>query len=264
MKPQENERLTQLLADRATEGLLPDADAELRRLRDRGPEADDLSLELAAAAIHISQPLTVEPLPFGMRARLLADAETFFQPPAAASGDAPANVVPFPAPRGAWRNRSARAGWLVAAAAMLLAALGWLPWAASKLRAPEPPESRRERLLAAGRPLARADWASPSQQPIRGDVVWDNDRQEGYLAFEGLPVNDPKSSVYQLWIFDAEQDERYPIDGGIFDIDRNGRVIVPINAKLKVARPVLFAVTIEKPGGVVVSKRDRLVLTARV
>ncbi len=32
--------------------------------------------------------------------------------------------------------------------------------------------------------------------------------------------------------------------------------------KLSVDDPVLFAVTIEKPGGVVVSKRERIVVTA--
>ena len=39
-------------------------------------------------------------------------------------------------------------------------------------------------------------------------------------------------------------------------------MIIPITAKLSVDEPVLFAVTIEKPGGVVVSKRERIVVTA--
>ncbi len=41
-------------------------------------------------------------------------------------------------------------------------------------------------------------------------------------------------------------------------------VVVPIAAKLDVARPYMFAITIEKPGGVVVSSRKRLPLLAKV
>ena len=50
----------------------------------------------------------------------------------------------------------------------------------------------------------------------------------------------------------------------MFDVTPNarGEVIIPIEAKLAVAKPKLFAITVEKPGGVVVSKRERIVLTA--
>ena len=51
------------------------------------------------------------------------------------------------------------------------------------------------------------------------------------------------------------------VDGGVFDIGP-GEVIVPIRAALPVTTPKLFAVTIEKPGGVVVSSRQRIVVTA--
>jgi hypothetical protein len=39
-------------------------------------------------------------------------------------------------------------------------------------------------------------------------------------------------------------------------------VIVKIAPKLLVGEAVLFAVTVEAPGGVVVSKRERIVVTA--
>ena len=41
-------------------------------------------------------------------------------------------------------------------------------------------------------------------------------------------------------------------------------VIVPIRASLPVGAPLAFAVTIERPGGVVVSDRSRVVVIARV
>jgi hypothetical protein len=53
-----------------------------------------------------------------------------------------------------------------------------------------------------------------------------------------------------------------PVDGGVFDVTSAGEVIVPISAKLPVSGAVLFAATVEAPGGVVVSKRERIVVTA--
>lgn len=56
---------------------------------------------------------------------------------------------------------------------------------------------------------------------------------------------------------------------GVFDVaeanvnGQTGDVIVPIKAALPVQEVALFAVTVEKPGGVVVSKRERIVVTAK-
>ena len=80
----------------------------------------------------------------------------------------------------------------------------------------------------------------------------------------GLPKNDASKTSYQLWIFDANQDDKTPVDGGVFDINSEGEVIIPIDAKIKVGKPQMFAVTAEKPGGVVVSKRDKIVTIAKV
>ena len=94
-------------------------------------------------------------------------------------------------------------------------------------------------------------------------VVWDSTRQAGYLDLQGLASTDPRKGVYQLWIFDDERDERYPVDGGIFSIDGSSKsTIIPIRPAIEVKRPTLFAVTLEPPGGVVVSDRQRLLLTA--
>jgi len=85
------------------------------------------------------------------------------------------------------------------------------------------------------------------------------------MRFQSLAVNDATKRQYQLWIFDAARDQRFPVDGGVFDIDAStGDVVVPISPKIKVSKATLFAVTVEKPGGVVVSKRERIVLTAKV
>ena len=54
-----------------------------------------------------------------------------------------------------------------------------------------------------------------------------------------------------------------PIDGGVFDVPAGvGEHVVRIEAKLQVLRPQAFAITLEKPGGVVVSDGPLLVVAA--
>jgi anti-sigma-K factor RskA len=125
----------------------------------------------------------------------------------------------------------------------------------------------REKLLTAAPDLVKGEWSSVNvkdAEGLSGDVVWSDSRQEGYMRFRGMPVNDPLKESYQLWIFDETQDERTPIDGGVFNVTSEGEVIVPINAKLNPKNPAAFAVTIERPGGVVVSKRERIAALAKV
>jgi hypothetical protein len=98
-----------------------------------------------------------------------------------------------------------------------------------------------------------------------GEVIWDPATQRGVMRFTGLAANDREAWQYQLWIFDAERDKRYPVDGGVFDIPAGtGEVLVPIRARLAVGSASLFAVTVEPPGGVVVSSRERIAVTAQL
>jgi anti-sigma-K factor RskA len=97
-----------------------------------------------------------------------------------------------------------------------------------------------------------------------GDVVWDRYRQRGYLLLRGFVANDPAHARYQLWIFDGARDERYPVDGGLFDVPPGrAEVVIPVQATLPVVRPTAFAVTVEEPGGAVVSQREKLVAIAQ-
>jgi hypothetical protein len=197
----------------------------------------------------------------------------------------PSQPAPAPVARGGWVRW---AGWMAAAACLLFALASWLPWfdrsapvaktpevptVSAPPPAPEPPKppgpaEARAALLADGKDVVKADWSAakdPTSKGVTGDVVWSPSAQRGYMTFHGLAVNDREKLQYQLWIFDKEQDARFPIDGGVFDIDQeSGDVVVPIAAKIGVVKPTLFAITIEKPGGVVVSKRDRVVVTASV
>ncbi len=280
-----NERLTDLLADRAVQPLTDAEARELEHLLANHSNPNETEFDRAAAAIHLTEAMKPEALPTHLKAKVSADAQKFFgieETPQTATPIA-SNVISFPAERvkrSAWQW----AGWYAAAACLLLALLaGWPRMKEQWDKAftdsiPMTPSLRSDvdklklqvammKLLAESKDAVQSNWTPtkyPHMQTVEGDVVWSSEQQEGYMRFVNLAANDPNQSVYQLWIFDANQDEKYPVDGGVFNVSQSGEVIVPIQAKLKVTKPTLFAVTIEKPGGVVVSKRDKLILTAKV
>lgn len=192
------------------------------------------------------------------------------------------------APRPAGRSREW--GWFAAAACLVLALVGWFrtpltdsppavavapvqlpPAVPTAPSVPTPPPVPTPPSLAELRQalLAKADaikltlaaTKDPAAAGVVGDAVWDPVTQQGFLHFTGLAHNDPKVHEYQIWIFDAARDQRYPVAGGVFDVPADvGEVIIPIRAALIVHKPAAFAVTLEQPGGVVVSSRDRVIV----
>jgi len=152
----------------------------------------------------------------------------------------------------------ALSGWLAAAAIALFFALGGdEPTPASA----EADPASAAVALAAQEGAVVAPWTVGD---LDGDVVWSDAANTGYMRIDGLPVNDPSESQYQLWIFRGEDPnaEPHPIDGGVFDVTSEGEVVIPIDAKLDVGRASAFAVTVEEPGGVVVSGREQIVALA--
>jgi hypothetical protein len=292
------ERFLDLACDAELVGLSPAEEAELAGLGHAyGPMAaiERQMIERAVAGIAIagaSRGLGM-PLPPHLVAQLaqlarLARLEQSVLAPAPAPSLRASNVVPFaPAPR---RPSQAPlvASWIVAAACLLLAvgfgvrkpkevvvtktvevpitSAASAPPTPSETAAPSPTEARTALLARAD--TENAPWSRTKDSAAKetdGDVVWNAGLQQGFMRFRGLLANDPKSWQYQLWIFDATGDARYPVDGGVFDVDpTTGDVVVPIHAKIAVGKATMFAVTVEKPGGVVVSKRKRIVVTAKL
>lgn len=285
-----DERLVDLLVERTIDGLDTGSEKELSRLAARYPDYDDDAIDRVAAAVSIS---SVQPdgLPEGLKIRLEAEAERWAR---AEDGKpkVPAKVVQLQSRR----PRATGRPWMqwLAAASVLVAAVGWYQASMvtmerdqlqlrlagaetalenerqllARLRNPPPPDFRARRAQLAGSQRARViSWnhtEDPAALAATGDLVWDGQLQEGYMRFKGLVANDPQVFQYQLWIFDAQRDERHPVDGGVFDVPPGAdEVIVPIHAKLPVGQPVLFAITVEKPGGVVVSDRERIALVAK-
>jgi hypothetical protein len=182
-------------------------------------------------------------------------------------------------PRG---SRSGAYGWLAAAACLVLAVFGWMrspappqapavavippttiiPPVPPPPAAPPTPAEERSAMLAKSDSIKVTLGATkdPASKGVSADVVWDPVTQKGFLHLAGLASNDPAVKQYQLWIFDAARDQRYPIDGGVFDVPADAsEVVIPFNASLPVNKAAAFAVTVEKPGGVVVSARQHVV-----
>lgn len=103
--------------------------------------------------------------------------------------------------------------------------------------------------------------APAEQQGVTGDVVWNEELEQGYLRFVGLEVNDPTREQYQVWVIDDRGMEQ-KVSGGVFNATALGEVIVPIDPALDIGRVALFAVTVEEPGGIMVPDLRRRVVVA--
>jgi len=157
------------------------------------------------------------------------------------------------------RSSMATLGWALAAAFALA-----LVFIQTEQTAPEGVATRSELITTASDAVV-IPWARPATagyEQVSGDVVWSDARQAGFMRLAGLPANDPSVAQYQLWIVDADRSPQ-PVDGGVFDMPvGTGEVVIPIDAKLAVNAPTVFAITLEKPGGVVVSEGPLLVIAA--
>ena len=277
MKAEEKELLYDLLTKRVIYGLDADEQAELNSFDPDVVEAEFRSLEIAAAAISMAS-LEVEPMPEHLAASILENA-----PSAGQSAVEPTAPVFTAADVFNKRPRTSMLGWLGwGVAAVLLVVLGLdvyhdriEPRMEQAKTVEQPPQQQprvltpaeqREQLMRSAPDMVSASWAPGNMKDMQvsGDIVWSDAKQAGYMRFHGLPANDPSKATYQLWIFDQTQDKATPIDGGTFDVDANGDVVVPINPRLHAAKPEMFAVTMEKPGGVVVSKREKIAVLAKV
>ncbi len=282
---QPDEAMVDLLIKQVTEGLSPDEQRALDVLDTELASAYRRDLERAAAAVTLAGS-DEAPLPAALAAHLAQQAAQHFSSlPSGAELDAArlGGEARIDRPRAALRaaKRFSASGWLAAAACLVLAVIGWerspappapvaeTPPAAAILPAEHPPPptppptpaEERAALLAKSDSLKVSLGATkdPAAAGVTGDVVWDPVTQRGFLHFSGLQANDPAVHQYQIWIFDAGRDKRYPVDGGVFDVPANSSdVVIPIRAALIVRKPAAFAVTLEKPGGVVVTDRQHV------
>jgi hypothetical protein len=238
--------------------------------------------ELAAAAVElavVSRRGELLALPPELANQIRRDAPAYLPQVMAIEARPEARCEPQPETRSTGGQSWLAAGWWTAAC--LAGVLLW-QWSGQP-KVPIAPEGTpslaelRSQLLATDPATVTVAWKKASDDPSvvageaeiettggLGDVVWSAARQQGFMRFRGLAANDPSKAQYQLWIFDAERPEAYPVDGGVFDVPENagGDVLVRIDPRLPISRATAFAITVERPGGVVVSSRERLPLLA--
>lgn len=287
MKEVNKERLFELLADQTVFGLNEEESVELQRLKAEFPEWErDISFELAAAFVNLAGLDLDENLPADLRAKVSKNALEFFNKQTGSAQITSDSAVKFtPNIKRKFETETKGSFWqwlgwgLAATACLVLAVDLWTthsvkqPVVVAKLETSPTPKpeltaaEQRERLIASTPDIIRSSWteANPKNpKNISGDIVWSNTAQKGFMRFRGLPANDPNKEAYQLWIVDETQDAKTPISGGVFDVNSDGEVVVPINAQIKVRKPKAFAVTKEKPGGVVVSKQEEVMTIAKI
>lgn len=145
------------------------------------------------------------------------------------------------------------------------AAAGLTLWLAGVAATPaEPSQSALRAATIASDTGQRADWKrgpSPLSGEVRGDVVWRQQQQDGWLTFRDLPAL-PGDRCYQLWIVDSTR-AGAPVDGGVFSVaSAADETFVTIQPKLSIGSPSAFVVTVEERGGVVVSDQEHVVAIA--
>jgi len=244
------ERAIDLLTSRVTEGLTPEEDRELESLLHDGFDDEAMSLELTAAALHLSwlnardcgvmpEHLERRVMSTGARwanerRRLLTVAtrpSAFQMPRLVPWAIAACLALAFFLPRLAWRIDATSATTQSIASANDTITMRWKPW-----DAPEVPG-------------------------VGGEIAWNERLQRGTMTFTGLPANDPARTQYQLWIID-ERGMEQRINGAIFDSLASGTLTVEVAPSIRVRNAAAFAVTIEGPGGTWVSDMKRRVVIA--
>lgn len=256
-----DERLMQLLADEATEGLSGSQHDELDQAMIAHPRIARDELELAAAAVTLAMMGdNEEKLPQRMRTKLCSDASHFVAERwgTANAGTATVNLVNESKTAA---RRIGRTGWLAAAASILLAVVGW--WRGMAPTRVESIDVQYQQFVQRATDMVQAPWLPKvdDYRGVSGKVVWSDAEQAGYMVLSGLPANTGRRQ-YQLWIVDPQRDA-HPVDGGVFDVPAStGPITIPMQPRLRVRHPTVFAITLEKEGGVVVSGGPLLVVAS--
>lgn len=278
-----------LLVQKAVYGLVPSQSEELDSIMDQLSLTDDANFEAVIGALDsgfagMDLAGWDAGLPTHVQDQVLNEAADFLDDPSSARETQarrekhvpPAAEAPRPkrlrakVSRTVWNPREKFLG-LVTAASLAVAALslaGTLRIAEQTIEPSALSQTTNQQLesLKAATGTQRFEWSNPTNDPavsdLGGEVVWNDAEQKGFMVFEGLQANDPTQQQYQLWIFDTARNDALPVDGGVFDVNSSGQVVIAIDSKLSITQAKAFAVTLEKPGGVVQSKRERLPLLA--
>ncbi|MEM0968703.1 MAG: anti-sigma factor [Verrucomicrobiota bacterium] len=250
---EDHHRFELLDAGRALGDLTREEEEEWRELADERElfrEEADLSFDDLVAALEENF-TTPNPIPRSLTSSLESGMIPFSNERSSPSTAVPTKAINLIS----WIQRPA-AGWAIAAC---LAIFWALP------NASPPSAEKLARALESVSSTVQAPFAGMGDyESLEGDVLWSDDQQTGFLRLQGLTPNDPAKAQYQLWIVDANQGRKHPVDGGVFDAPSDSlSVTIPIDSKLLVSEPTVFVITLEQPGGVVVSDQETVVAIAK-
>ncbi len=228
---------------------------------DGGPDGhDDAAFELEAAAVHLAHGGEADAeMPAHLRARIEAEAPRHVArtnpdaapraraaPATTTAAGAQVVVVEMSAASPKPRFDVARwSGWLAAAASIAL----FVGRALSGSPSSTAPSSN-----------ATALHGEVAASPSRAEVAWDDATQRGTLHASGFAPTDG-ASEYQIWLFRMSDSDRLPTPVGRF-VSRatSASIDVPLAAPVRLERPDRLVITREQAGGVLVSKREHVVL----
>ncbi len=240
------DRLLDLLAAEATQGLSETEARELAGLLVMFPDTDPDALAHAAAAADLALSDDPEPLPPHLATQIerqgMAHLGYEMLPEPSYESSAP---PPRPRP-----SRFTFLGWSVAAG--LAAVFLWMEMP------PSPPNFAKEYVKL--KKIAGTQEFVGDKESVTGTAAWNGGKQEGYIEVRGLPPLDPTKEQYQIWIVDGGRTDPQPVDGGLFDLTSDGTAVVRVSAKLQVKEAKQLAITKEPTGGVVVSKGPMLLV----
>lgn len=263
--------LRDLLVDRALQGLDEQQEARLQVLLREHPNVDEQLFDRTVGLLETHYAFgKAEHIPPSLHERLRQAGQQWSDTYSKLNGDGlkfrthQTSLQPTTNSRATRRRRSMLIGLGAIAACF---ALGVVLWQVPPTTETTPTQLRQS-LFVEARDLIVARW-SQSQDPVAigaiGDIAWSGERQEGYIRIRGLAANDPSKAQYQLWIVDASHPDEPPVCGGVFDMpSTSADVIIPILPAVRVCDARQFLVTIEPPGGVLVSAQERVPLHAEV
>ena len=87
--------------------------------------------------------------------------------------------------------------------------------------------------------------------------VWNQERQNGVLVVENLPVL-AAGKDYQLWVLDPTAGA--PVSAGVFKVDAKGNVRITFKPSKEIGQADKFAITEEKEGGVESPTMNKMVV----
>ena len=129
-------------------------------------------------------------------------------------------------------------------------------------------ESTRKEILARLTALEAKDALAQAQIAVMNSLiknrpeaiavsVWNQEKQNGVLVVENLPVLEPGKD-YQLWVIDPSI--AAPVSAGIFKVDDKGKVRIKFQPNQAIQTAAKFAVTEEKEGGAASPTMDKMVV----